>query len=295
MPSLLGNIFDIWSDYLKGNEQGGHHKYEHMYSMVIDLDKCTGCNACSTACYAENNLAWVGEEKFGARQAMNWIRVERYFDEPDMDGAGGGHGTEVAAASTSDTQDRGASFLPMMCQHCNAAPCEPVCPVGATYHTVDGLNAQIYNRCIGSRYCANNCPFRVRNFNFYENAPTAWPAPLDQGLNPDISVRSKGVMEKCTFCIQRTRAASDTAKREGREIKDGDIQTACQQTCPTSAILFGDLLDETSKISKVWKRQQMKLGVYKQDKTNPELRGYRIFEELNVDPKVLYLERVREV
>ena len=282
MPSLLGNIFDIWSDYAKGNEEGGHHQYEHMYAMVIDLDRCTGCNACATACYAENNLAPVGEEQFGARQAMHWMRIERYFDEPDV-------------GENADTQSRGASFLPMMCQHCNAAPCEPVCPVAATYHTPDGLNAQIYNRCIGSRYCANNCPFRVRYFNFYDNQQTAWPEPMEQQLNPDISVRSKGVMEKCTFCIQRTRAARNTAKNEGREIRDGEIQTACQQTCPTSAIQFGDLMDENSGVAKAWKRQQVLLGKYKQDKENPELRGYRIFEELNIDTKVLYLERVREV
>jgi len=283
MPSLLGNVFQSWAKYSKGNEQGGFHDYEHMYSMSIDLDKCTGCNACSTACYAENNLAWVGEEKFGARQAMNWMRVERYFDEPDV-----GEGS-------SDSLERGASFLPMMCQHCNGAPCEPVCPVAATYHTVDGLNAQIYNRCIGSRYCANNCPIRVRNFNFYDNAPTAWPAPMDQGLNPDVTVRSLGVMEKCTFCVQRIRAGNDLAKREGRKLQDGDIVTACQQTCPTSAIVFGDLLDEASEISKAWKRQQVELGKYKQDKENPEMRGYRVYEELNIDTKVLYLERVREV
>lgn len=283
MSSLLGNIFKGWSDYTKSIEDGGHHQYEHMFAMVIDLDKCTGCNACSTACYAENNLAPVGEELFGARQAMHWLRIERYFDEPDL------------GEAEANTQSRGASFLPMMCQHCNAAPCEPVCPVSATYHTPDGLNAQIYNRCIGSRYCANNCPYRVRYFNFYDHPQTAWPAPLDQQLNPDLTVRSKGVMEKCTFCIQRTRAARDLAKREGRPMKDGDVQTACQQTCPTSAILFGDLLDETSAVAKVWKRQQVMLGKYKQDKTNPALRGYRVFEELNVDPKVLYLERVREV
>lgn len=283
MPSLLGNIFKGWADYSKGSEDGGHHRYEHMYAMVIDLDRCTGCNACSTACYAENNLAVVGEDKFGARQAMHWMRVERYFDEPDV---GEDHET--------DTQSRGASFLPMMCQHCNAAPCEPVCPVAATYHTVDGINAQIYNRCIGSRYCANNCPFRVRYFNFYENADS-WPAPMDQQLNPDITVRTKGVMEKCTLCIQRTRAGRDKAKREGRDLQDGDIQTACQQTCPTSAIVFGDLMDENSAIAKIWQRQQVKLGVYKQDKENPALRGYRIFEDLNIDTKVLYLERVREV
>lgn len=286
MSSLLGNIFKGWSDYSKGNEEGGHHQYEHMFAMVIDLDKCTGCNACSTACYAENNLAPVGEEFFAARQAMHWMRVERYFDEPDMD---------TQAGANPDEQSRGASFLPMMCQHCNAAPCEPVCPVAATYHTPDGLNAQVYNRCIGSRYCANNCPFRVRYFNFYDYSESAWPEPMNQQLNPDITTRTKGVMEKCTFCIQRIRAASDTAKREGREMRDGDVVTACQQTCPTSAILFGDMLDETSAVAQAWKRQQVRLGTYKQDKADPAMRGYRIFEELNVDPKVLYLERVREV
>ncbi|MCK5445231.1 MAG: 4Fe-4S dicluster domain-containing protein, partial [Rhodospirillaceae bacterium] len=191
MSSLFGNLLKGWTDYTKGIEDGGHHDYEHMWAMVIDLDKCTGCNACAVACYAENNIATVGEEKYVARQSMQWIRIERYFDEPDID----------AGAPETEFQERGASFLPMMCQQCNAAPCEPVCPVAATYHTPDGLNAQIYNRCIGSRYCANNCPYRLRVFNFYDYTLDTWPEPLNQQLNPDISVRSKGVMEKCTFCI----------------------------------------------------------------------------------------------
>jgi len=288
MSSLFGNILKGWTDYSKGIEEGGHHQYEHMWGMVIDLDKCTGCNACSVACYAENNIATVGEEKYVARQSMQWLRVERYFDEPDLD--------PDAIDDENAMQERGASFLPMMCQQCNAATCEPVCPVAATYHTPDGLNAQIYNRCIGSRYCANNCPYRLRVFNFYsytdENG--AWPEPMKQQLNPDISVREKGVMEKCTFCIQRIRAAKDKAKMENRQVTEGEVKTACQQTCPTQAIMFGDLLNPESKVTQAWVRQQIKLGKYKQDRENPTLRGYRIFEELNTDPSVLYLERVRE-
>lgn len=284
MSSLFGNLLKGWTDYTKGIEDGGHHDYEHMWAMVIDLDKCTGCNACAVACYAENNIATVGEEKYVARQSMQWIRIERYFDEPDID----------AGAPETEFQERGASFLPMMCQQCNAAPCEPVCPVAATYHTPDALNAQIYNRCIGSRYCANNCPYRLRVFNFYDYTLDTWPEPLNQQLNPDISVRSKGVMEKCTFCIQRIHAGKDKAKMENRPVRDGEVVTACQQTCPTQAIEFGDLLDPTSGVAKTWKRQQIEQGTYKQNKDNPSLRGYRVFEELNVDPSVVYLERVRE-
>lgn len=288
MSSLFGNILKGWTDYTKGIEEGGHHKYEHMWGMVIDLDKCTGCNACSVACYAENNIATVGEEKYKARQSMQWIRVERYFDEPDLD--------PTAIDNENGMQEKGASFLPMMCQQCNAATCEPVCPVAATYHTPDGLNAQIYNRCIGSRYCANNCPYRLRVFNFYSQIGEdgAWPEPMNQQLNPDITVRDKGVMEKCTFCIQRINAAKDKAKMENRPVADDDVKTACQQTCPTQAIMFGDLLDPSSKVTQAWAKQQVELGKYKQNKDSPALRGYRIFEELNTEPSVVYLERVRE-
>ncbi|MDH5256900.1 MAG: 4Fe-4S dicluster domain-containing protein, partial [Gammaproteobacteria bacterium] len=141
----LKNILENFSYYRRDAEDGGHHEYEHRFAMAIDLDICTGCNACSTACYAENNLAVVGKERFEANQAMHWLRVERYWDEIE-----------------GDHPEQGAKFIPMMCQQCGAATCEPVCPVAATYHTPDGLNAQVYNRCIGSRYCSNNCPFRVR-------------------------------------------------------------------------------------------------------------------------------------
>ena len=279
----LENILNNWSQYRKGHEQGGFHDYEHIWGMVIDLNKCTGCNACSVACYAENNLATVGKDHFEKGQQMHWLRVERYWDEPDLtDGTSEMYPT------------RGASFLPMMCQQCQAATCEPVCPVAATYHTPDGLNAQVYNRCIGSRYCSNNCPYRLRYFNFYSHYETSWPEPLNMQLNPDITVRDKGVMEKCTFCVQRIRAAKDTARREQRELVDGEFQTACAQTCPTSAITFGDLQNKETKVAKLWEEHQVELGKTKQKKANPEKRGYRIFEGLNTDPCVMYLERVRE-
>jgi len=288
----LKNILEDWSKYRKGREEGGFHEYEHMWGMAIDLDKCTGCNACSVACYAENNLAFVGKERMGKGQGMHWLRLERYWDEPDL-----------GESTVSDYQYHGASFVPTMCQQCNAATCEPVCPVAATYHTPDGLNAQVYNRCIGSRYCSNNCPYRLRYFNFYSYYEEAWPAPLNMQLNPDLSVRDKGVMEKCTFCIQRIRTGKDAASREGRQVRDGDIQTACAQSCPTKAISFGDLLkmyDPSSKVADsktagLWRKHQVQLGKTKQNKQTADLRGYRILEGLNTDPCVMYLERVRDV
>lgn len=288
----LKNVLENWTQLRKGREEGGTHDYEHMWGMVIDLNKCIGCNACSVACYAENNIPVVGEERFAKNQAQHWLRIERYWDEPDL-------GEETV----DDFQQHGASFLPMMCQQCNAATCEPVCPVSATYHTPDGLNAQVYNRCIGSRYCSNNCPYRLRYFNFYSYYETAWPEPLQMQLNPDITVRDMGVMEKCTFCVQRIRVAKDKAQMEDRAVIDGEFQPACAQTCPTSAIVFGDLLhnydpkydNKPSKASKLWRKHQVELGKTIQKKQNPELRGYRVLESLNTDPCVMYLERVREV
>jgi len=288
----LSNLIDDWSKYRKTHEDGGFHDYEHMWGMSIDLNKCIGCNACSVACYAENNLAVVGKEKFEKGQGMHWLRLERYWDEPDL-------GEE----RTAEFQQHGASFLPMMCQQCNAATCEPVCPVAATYHTPDGLNAQVYNRCIGSRYCSNNCPYRLRYFNFWSYYEDSWPAPLQMQLNPDISVRDMGVMEKCTFCVQRIRTVKDTASMENRKVRDGEVQTACSQTCPTGAIEFGDMLamhDPESgaaetKVIQIWQKHQVELRKTKQNKQNPEMRGYRVFEFLNTDPCVMYLDRVREV
>ena len=273
----LENLLSNWSQYRKGHEEGGFHDYEHQWGMAIDLDICIGCNACSTACYAENNLAVVGKMRFEKGQAMHWLRVERYWDDNQL-----------------EHPERGASFLPMMCQQCNAATCEPVCPVAATYHTPDGLNAQVYNRCIGSRYCSNNCPYRNRYFNFYSYYEDSWPEPLNMQLNPDLTVRDKGVMEKCTFCVQRIRVAKDKAKMENRPVADGEFTTACAQACPTNAIVFGDSRDENSQVSKLWKKHQVQRRLTQQKKDNPEMRGYRIFEELNIDPSVMYLERVRE-
>jgi len=288
----LSNILNNWSRYRKGREEGGFQEYEAMWGMAIDLNKCIGCNACSVACYAENNLAIVGKSRFEKGQAMHWLRLERYWDEP-----------ELGEASVSDYQYHGASFLPMLCQQCNAATCEPVCPVAATYHTPDGLNAQVYNRCIGSRYCSNNCPYRLRYFNFYSYYEDSWPAPLNMQLNPDLSVRDKGVMEKCTFCIQRIRSARDKAAREDRTMKDGDVITACAQSCPTKAITFGDMLknydpstkNADSRTAAMWRKYEVELGKTSQTKQNEELRGYRVLEGLNTDPCIMYLERVREV
>ena len=277
------NLFDNWAAvrHFHPIDDKPHDPYK--WAMAIDLDACIGCNACAVACYAENNLPVVGREKFLHGQSMHWMRIERYWEE---DGR--------------DFPDQGFQFLPMMCQQCEAAPCETVCPVGATNHTQDGLNSQIYNRCIGSRYCSANCPFKVRYFNWYDYPSTedVWPAEMNYQLNPDVSVRGKGVMEKCTFCVQRLRAAEVTAKGEGRIVREGEVQTACQQSCPTGAISFGNLVDPESRVHKQWLAQQVDLDKDKQDKELKEggadLRGYRILEELRSYPSVMYLERVRE-
>ena len=223
---------------------------DRRWGMVIDLDRCTGCKACEVACAAENNLPIAGSERVAEGRGTQWIRVERYWE---------GEFPEVHAR-----------FVPVLCQQCSNAPCEPVCPVFATYHNDEGLNVQVYNRCVGTRYCANNCPYKVRVFNWY--APE-WPASLVEQLNPDVSVRAKGVMEKCTFCIQRIRRAKDLAKGERRELVDGDVTPACAQTCPTEAIVFGDLDDPESRVSRARKSE----------------RAGRLLEELGTEPAVTYL------
>lgn len=286
----VSNLLENWSKFRHNHpvQDKDHPDWEAYpsdikWAMAIDLDACTGCNACSVACYAENNLPVVQKEKYAHGQSMHWMRIERYWGEENG---------EFQA-------DQGAQFLPMMCQHCEAAPCETVCPVGATNHTEDGLNSQIYNRCIGSRYCSANCPFKVRYFNWY-NYPEqedAWPAPMQLQLNPDLTVRTKGVMEKCTFCKQRTYAARNNARNEGRSVADGEVQTACQQACPTGAITFGDLHDPESKVAKKWAQQQVditKETQAKDEEADNKLRGYRVLEELRPYPSVMYLERVRE-
>lgn len=233
---------------------GYYEKFDYAWTMSIDLDRCTGCSACVTACQAENNIPIVGEDELELGREMQWIRIERYWD--------------------GEYPNAKLKFLPMLCQHCDAAPCETVCPVSATYHNQDGLNVQVYNRCIGTRSCAVYCPYEVRYFNYYDHH---WDTPLEQQLNPDVSVREKGVMEKCTFCIQRIRQAKDRAKDDGgRRIRDGEVQPACVQTCPTEALVFGDRNDADSAVS--------------QTLDNP--RAYRILEELNTDPSVVYLMKV---
>ncbi|MEK6301871.1 MAG: 4Fe-4S dicluster domain-containing protein [Acidobacteriota bacterium] len=222
------------------------------WAMVIDLDRCTGCEACVVACRVENNIPTVGPEEAAKGRSINWIRVERYFE--------------------GEYPDVKARFMPVLCQHCEEAPCEPVCPVYATYHTDEGLNAQVYNRCVGTRYCANNCPYTVRFFNFFD---PVWDAPLEKALNPEVSVRTGGVMEKCTFCIQRIRKGEDKAKDEGREVRDGDVTPACVQTCETKAMYFGNIADPESEVSKL-------------SKSN---RATRLLEELGTKPRVIYLNK----
>ncbi|HWP83369.1 MAG TPA: molybdopterin-dependent oxidoreductase [Bacteroidota bacterium] len=253
----------------KHGEPGSASMYEphdhphYRWGMTIDLDKCTGCSACVTACYAENNVPVVGKKQVELGRELSWLRIERYFDDPPKD--------------TSASYSPKAEFLPMLCQHCDNAPCEPVCPVYASYHTPEGLNAQVYNRCVGTRYCSNNCPYKVRRFNWFDYE---WPEPLNWQLNPDVTVRTKGVMEKCTFCVQRIVEAKNSAKLEGRAVNDGEILTACQQSCPSQAIVFGDLKNPESTASKLREKNKA--------------RGYRVLEELNTQPAVVYLKEIRE-
>ena len=224
----------------------------HNWGMVVDLDRCTGCEACVVACRAENNVPTAGPSQAARGRAIHWIRVERYFE--------------------GDFPDVRVKFRPVLCQQCDNAPCEPVCPTYASYHTSEGLNAQVYNRCIGTRYCANACPYNVRFFNFFN---PVWEKPLHLQLNPDVSVRETGVMEKCTFCVQRIKAAEIDAEAEKRELKDEEIQPACVQTCPTSALVFGDLNDRESRVSRL----------------SRSTRGTKLLAELGTQPKVTYLQR----
>ena len=231
------------------------------WGMAVDLSRCTGCSACVTACYAENNIPTVGEEQVFRRREMSWLRIERYWE-------GGTDGEPLQAR-----------FSPVMCQQCDNAPCEPVCPVYAAYHTPDGLNGQVYNRCVGTRYCSNNCPFKVRYFNWLKYNEVAWPEPLNLQLNPDVVTRARGVMEKCTFCIQRIRGAQHTARLENRDVRDGEVVTACQQSCPSGAITFGNVKDAAAEVVQ-WKRDH---------------RGYVMLEETNVRPAVTYLAKVLNI
>ena len=225
---------------------------EHHWGMAIDLDRCTGCEACVVACHAENNLPVSNPEQAANGRTAHWIRIDRYYE--------------------GEFPDIKVKYMPVLCQHCDNAPCEPVCPVYATYHNPEGLNVQVYNRCVGTFYCANNCPYTVRYFNWFQ---PEWPEPLQLQHNPDVAVRMAGVMEKCTFCIQRIKRSKQDAAQDGRPVMDGDVKPACVQSCPAEAMVFGDLNDPESKVSRLAANG----------------RATRLLEDLGTKPKVFYLQK----
>jgi MoCo/4Fe-4S cofactor protein with predicted Tat translocation signal len=236
----------------------GHH-----WALMVDLNACTGCSSCVIACQSENNTPVIGKDQVRRRRIMHWMRIDRYY--------------------TGDEENPGVVFQPLMCQHCDHAPCENVCPVAATTHSQEGLNQMTYNRCVGTKYCINNCPYKVRRFNWYEYATREkfnTHTTTDLGrmvLNPDVTVRERGVVEKCSFCVQRIQEAKLKAKNERRLLRDGEIQTACMQACPSGALIFGDLNDKDSKVSRLIK----------------DPRNYHLLEELHTLPSVGYLTKIR--
>jgi anaerobic selenocysteine-containing dehydrogenase/Fe-S-cluster-containing dehydrogenase component len=267
----------------KSHHQGPPFEYDpandgapgqpYRWGMVVDNDRCTGCSACVAACYIENNVPVVGESGMIRHREMSWIRIERYVGDGDRRGG-------EQRRPHPDREQLGQADIrnvPMLCQHCGAAPCEAVCPVIATYHTTEGINGMVYNRCVGTRYCGNNCVYKVRRFNYFDYGRDNFPGLLRLMLNPDVTVRNKGVMEKCSFCIQRIDAARQKAKDENREIRDGEVVTACQQSCPTQAIRFGNTRDPNSAV------------VAKADRP---ARAFASLQDLNTRPGITYLAQV---
>lgn len=268
---------DLWADH--PIEEVGHR-----WGMSIDLNACIGCGACITACNSENNISVVGKDEVRRSREMHWLRIDRYYTSDTHEDTEGLSWAGKLAAMERPAADPTVIFIPMMCQHCNHAPCETVCPVAATTHSEEGLNMMTYNRCIGTRYCANNCPYKVRRFNWFNyvtedfsQVNPAWDELGRMVLNPDVTVRSRGVMEKCSLCVQRIQAGKLEAKKAGRPVRDGEIQTACSAACGYGAITFGDLNDAGSKV---------RAG-------RDNARGYQMLEEVGTHPNVNYLVKVR--
>jgi Fe-S-cluster-containing dehydrogenase component len=251
-PHFVHPVEHHYSDILPKWEYNSYR-----WGMVVDMTVCTGCQACVVACQSENNIPVVGKQQVMVGREMHWIRVDQYYrgslDDPTF------------------------YNMPLTCMHCEQAPCEPVCPVAATVHDHEGLNVMVYNRCVGTRYCSNNCPYKVRRFNYLQFAELSNTATeLSLANNPDVTVRSRGVMEKCTYCVQRISAARIQSNNEGRLIQDGEVVVACQSACPTDAIVFGDLADGDSLVSQ----------------TKRSVLDYALLEELNTLPRTTYLARV---